>query len=313
LSIFYKKNGTVVPKPLPAVCDKLSITFDVHPSERKKVAKWVQNELEPTPKYGAYMAAGLLPADDVSLGYGSGHKGGNSVLIQCQPKIGKVNKMRFLRVEANPSRVDLCFALTAMNYCLPNLYERVVNAGVVTSFHLAVDVAHAEIDEMLFYAPGFSVCAMYQKSGRTEYIGARQFRIYDKRAEIREANKKKPESARQKVPDYPLLRIEKMLTPPAKTSLADLPSLPNPMEKLRIAAYSTLPEGSDFWPLFLHAARLGGAQSALATIKCKKRKSEYKSRLEAGWTDWWKPEDVWAQLPEIVDSILNPSGHLAAA
>ena len=91
---------------LSVTCDRLSVTVDIHPSERSKVAKWVKHELHPTPRHGSYKVAGLLPADDVSLGYGAGHKGGNSVLVQCKPKIGKVNKMRFLRVEmilASPS------------------------------------------------------------------------------------------------------------------------------------------------------------------------------------------------------------------
>jgi hypothetical protein len=219
--------------------------------------------------------------------------------------------MRFLRVEMNPSRVDLPFTLFLMNDCVPGLYDRVVHTGVVTSFHLAVDVAHAEIDDLLFFAPNFSVSAMNQKSGKTLYIGNRRFRAYDKRAEIRHKNKKKPKAAQQKVPGYPLLRVETMLALPSKTLLGKIPSLPNQLEKLGIACYSNLPDGGDMWSLFLLAARLGGAQAALTTIKSKKRKAEYFERLEAGWTDWWKPEDVWSQVPGLVHSISDPFDHVS--
>lgn len=294
-------------KLLPAVCDRLSLTVDIPAAEQQELGKWIRS-MHPTSKFGQYQVAGLVSGDDISYTYGTTSPGGQFALLQAAPK-NVLGKMRFLRAEMNPSRIDLQTIEATINQFRPWLYETLTGEGTVTSFHLAVDVSHVDIDTLLFRAPKFSVSAMNQKSGKTLYIGSRRYRIYEKREEIIANNKKKAKEAAIAVPENPLVRIEIDLYLPSKTRLQDIPELPNQLAELTVTNYADLVDGDDKWRLFLHAARLGGAQAALAKIKSKKLKAEYVSRLKSGSCNWWQPEKVWAQLPTIIDGILEPDKY----
>lgn len=314
MTVFIKKDHTFIPKMLPLKCDYLSVTVDI---PKGKDQDWLAHNIKNSPiktwPFGNYQVATKIPGTEYLLSApGADKTWESSVLLQCKPKPAFSN-CRFLRVEFNPSRVDLPLVACLIDNMLPDsgLYDRVMHSGSVTRIDLALDVAHAPIDDLLFFASGFSISRVDQKSGRTEYIGADRWRIYNKQAQIEASNKKKAIPAHLKVPGYPLTRFELELKP--KMSLPKICSLGNEFSKLYVSSYSHLPEGDVLWDLFIIGARHEGAQAALMKVKKKNLRKQLKARLDEGRTAWWNSDEVWGQLPNLVDSILHPFDDESAA
>ena len=155
------------------------------------------------------------------------------------------------------------------------------------------------------------------KSGRTEYIGGvkspNRWRIYNKKAEMHEKNKKKAKLLHDIPPKHELTRIELSMIP--KCKLFNLTAQTNAFANLTVSSFNNLKGTKDScWELFLDSCRLRGAQAALWKVKDSQYHTLYKSRLKDGQADWWNPEKIWSQLPSILTNIANisiPEDHAA--
>lgn len=302
MSVFIKKNNVLSPEVGPLICDKLSITVDIPKQNQKQVAHNVR-DLGPTMHRGNYKFAGMLPANCLGVPPSADKTHETSVLVQCQPR-SHIKNARYMRFEFNPSTVDLQWMVAQVDLIHPGLYKRAFKEGSVTRSDFAVDIAHAEMKDLLFCAPNFSIAGMRSTSGRTEYIGSSAWRIYDKRKQIKSNNQKKIKSLQVPVPESPLIRIERILKFPR--TFPELIHLPNPFQKLTVAAYSHLESEGNLWRLFLRLAQYEGAQTALLRIPDKPIRARFRKKLALGQVDWFKPDLIWNQLPGLVTDIIDP-------
>jgi len=316
MTVLYTKAGVPQPKMLNLVCDRISMTLDIPISQQKVL----MSEIEDIPHYagkGNYNCSRAIPLNKKYLPFGADKTGQSNLLLQCSPNNKyKENNMRFFRAEWNPSQVDGAEVEATINNLIPNLFGTLLIEGMVTRIDLAVDVAQVECDDLLFHYPKSTITDVRSKTGRTEYIGGSKsptsWCIYDKIAEIEAKNKKKAMALKKDIPKFQLTRFELRLKP-VQRHILDLVNLNNPFAKLIVSAYTNFSSNKDVeWNLFLDSCRLRGAQAALFKIKGSSYFEEFKSRLDAGLVDWWKPGVIWSQLPEVIENIVSPDFNISS-
>lgn len=234
----------------------------------------------------------------------------NGVILQCSPFANKKASAKFLRIEFNPSHVDLPTLKSHLKEILPGGYGHIMAKGKITRIDLAVDVNYIDAHDLLVTSlnPKVKTDSLFSKSGHieTRYVGSMEsdtfFRLYDKTAEIEKTNKKKVVKA--VVPEHKILRIEYCNT--KCTSFQDVLDLPNPFLQLDVAVHrqhKPFKNDHPMWPLFLTACRFQGIKRALGYLS-KSDAELFKERLaKDGQTSWWKPEQVWSGVQAAIEKV----------
>jgi len=291
------------------------MTIDVPVGKRQQIKKCIQELPGYAPKNN-YNAAGSLALNNKYLPSGADKTGETDLILQCDPK-DKYNKnnMRFLRAKWNPSKTDP-FEVKAAIYSVSTwLFDELMFNGSVTQIDLTVDVEGVLCDDLYYHYPKSTITEVKSTSGRTEYVGSEKspvrWRFYDKKAQIKQKNKGKAKPLQESVPEQEVTRVELVRKPHCK--LFELLEKPNPFAKLTISAHKNLIVNNEpCWDLFLDSCRLRSASSALHKISGSDLHGKFKARLLKGQVDWWKPEDVWSQLPTVLAQIANihvPQDH----
>lgn len=294
-------HGKKGAKVYPLVCDKISITCNFPEHVAQIIAHNFKQE--GAKKKGLYYLS--LNIDDIEKKAppycDTNVTGFTSAFIQCAPT---TSGHKFFRIEFNPAKIANMAEFKAYldgSWLTVSEYgsDYVFNNGTVTRGDFAVDIAHEQINEFLYYYRKMQIVEVVQsKSGRTEYIGGKhktgkRIAIYDRVPAIKNANKKAwKESQKMPVPDFPVMRIEIRLRP--NCLVHELDSIENPFKNLVVSSYANLENKDEMWDLFLALARFEGAQASLGRLS-KERKKEYVKFLEKGQAVWWNPEHIWTQ------------------
>ncbi|MEO5330009.1 MAG: replication initiation factor domain-containing protein [Magnetococcus sp. THC-1_WYH] len=320
MAVTLKRKGINAPWVKSLSCDKLSMTLQIpNCSDKETLFNRLLNDLEvgysywgPKGRYKKGFRYSVHPEEYYIVPNDSGDD--YNLLIQCDPFDPA---MSFFRMEVNPNKAFMVTVKKTLDKLLPGGYARLIEQGRITRFDATVDVEQVKIDELLFYYPQMTKTGHFLKKGAVEtvYIGSqdslKQFCIYDKAAEMHRKNQqKKVEWLKEPAPKKPITRIEARISPKGEMTLISLLSFPNPFKKLRISAIkvlSTQYEDDFVWKLFIDSCRFRTMQAALMLIP-KNERAKYQGRIkDAGFVGWWKPDDVWDQLPQVVKKIANPS------
>lgn len=306
VSIKDKKYGKqpIVPVAGELFIDKLCMTVDYPASDRPKI-------IEAFKKAKKDHLAGWFPSTTYKHGIKLlPEEQENGVILQCTPFANKKASAKFLRIEFNPSHVDLPTLKTHLKEILPGGYGYIMAKGKITRIDLAVDVDYIDAHDVLAKSlnPYVKVDSLFSKNGHVEsrYVGSMEskkfFRLYDKPAEIEKKNKKKVVKAT--VPEHKILRIEysNSQCPSFQTVL----DLPNPFLQLDVAVYrqhKPFKDDHPMWPLFLTACRFQGVKQALGYVS-KSEAELFKERLaKEGMKSWWKPEQVWSGVQAAIEKV----------
>lgn len=305
--VLFNKNNQPIPKLLTPICDGISITLDIPIHEQSELRKNIKDSIPNYAKKDMYQVSRSLPMNKKFLPFGADKTGESNVIVQCAPKEKyKKNNTRFFRLEWNPYYVNAFELFSILDVLLPNLSQKIFEQGKITRIDIAQDVAQIKVDDCLLHYPKSTITDVKSTSGRTEYIGGNksptQWAIYDKKAEIIEKNKKKPVALREKVPNYELTRFEVRLR--LSCTFKDLMLKKNPFEKLSVALYGNSKyKGDDVWGIFLDSCRLRGTVASLHKIRNSSFYSNYKKRITEEVVEWWTPEEIWENLPNILYEI----------
>jgi hypothetical protein len=235
-----------------------------------------------------------------------------SAFIQCAPKKSTIS---FLRLDFNPAKVDMSNLKFIIDNSFLNFkgigFDYLLKNGKVTRIDLAIDTLHEAANEFLYRYPNMRrVEVVHTMSGRTEYLGGKykagkRIVIYDRIPAIKYSNAKKFKDVYKKpIPAMPILRIEFKLNP-KNLMFKDILQLKNPFSGLELSLFDKLEEGDDnLWNLFLALARFEGAQATLGRLP-KHVQDKLKVRLKKGAVGWWKPDEIWKQLPSVIDQIVS--------
>ncbi len=313
VSIKDKKYGQqpIVPVVGELFVDKLCMTVNYpdsdHPkiieafkkAQKDKLAGWFPST---TYKYGIK----LLPEEKE-----------NGVILQCTPFANKKASAKFLRIEFNPSHVDLPTLKTHLKEILPGGYGDIMAKGGITRIDLAVDVNYIDAHDVLATSlnPKVKTDSLISKNGHieTRYVGSMEsgtfFRLYDKVEEIKKMNKKK--AIKTAVPEHKILRIEYCNT--QCPSFQKVLALPNPFLQLDVAVHrqhKPFKDDHPMWPLFLTACRFQGIKRALEFLS-KNDAELFKERLaKEGMKSWWKPEQVWSGVNAAIQKVTAAEGYI---
>lgn len=317
--IKYAEDGTLQTKTVnseysakvyPLVCDRLTLTCDL-PVKVQHIVKnnfkqdkakhdkgyqfsiWIEGLLMTPPPYSL--------TEDGKL---------TSAYIQCAPYNPDTS---FLRIDFNPAKVNVADLKQVVNINLLNHpdydFDYVLKNGKVTRCDLAVDISHEQVGSLYYHYPKIQYVEVHSKSGRTEYLGGKtktgkRIAIYDRLPVIKANNAKKYYDPKQQIPlpDNDIMRVEVRLFP--KEALVSLLSINNPFSPLVVSTASKKYEDDPVWDLFLALARFEGAQATLGRLTKHKRK-EYVDRLKKAKAAWWRPEEIWAQFPYVIQTIKN--------
>lgn len=320
MAVTFKRNGIHKPWVQSLSCDKLSMTLQIpSPSERATLINRLEKDLDDGYSYwgpkGRYKRGFRYIAHSDNYYTVPNDSGDDyNLVIQCDPFD---ESLGFFRMEVNPSKAVMVKVKKTIDKLLPGGYARLTKQGRITRFDATVDVQDVQIDELLFYHPKMTKTGHFLKSGAVEtvYIGSqdslKQFCIYDKAAEIHRKNQqKKVEWLKEPAPKKPVTRIEARIYPKGEMTFNSLLSFQNPFEKLRVSALKSLStqyENDFIWKLFIDSCRFRTMQAALLRLP-KNERAKYQCRIkEAGFVGWWKPNNVWEQLPKVVQRITSPS------
>ncbi|TLM67204.1 MAG: replication initiation factor domain-containing protein [Deltaproteobacteria bacterium] len=317
MAVIFVHKYPSVPVVKALICDGLTMTIDVPVGKQQQIKKCIQELPGKAPK-GNYHVSGSLPLNNQYLPSGADKTGETDLILQCDP-MDKYNKnnMRFLRAKWNPAKTDPLEVRAALCSVAPWLFDELMFNGTVTQIDLTVDVEGVRCDDLYFHYPKSTITEVRTASGRTEYIGGEKspirWRLYDKKAQVKQKNKGKAKPLQESVPEQEVTRIELVKKPYCK--LFELLAMPSPFVKLTIAAHNNLiVHNEPCWGFFLDSCQLRGASSALQKISGSDLHGKFKARLLKGQAEWWNPENVWAQLPAVLAKIANipvPEDHAA--
>lgn len=294
------------PKTLKPICDGISITIDIPEHYREQLENNIESIKRYAKKYG-YAIARKISLNKEKLNAYSDKTGQSDVIIQCSPYNRHKN---FLYIHFNPSKILMNELKNLVDELFPfdYGYSYLISTGIVTRCDIAVDIKYVEINSLLFRYPQKRINCIYTSSGRTEYIGSllsnNYFCIYDKRTEIKKKNKKKVFLLKDKVPEYPVTRIELRLK--LSMTIEEISKITNPFRKLKIISYQNLDFPSDSDKLFLKVARLEGTQAAMLTMTDKNTRAAYAKKLSKGCASWWDSEVTWKDTQEMINNIRVP-------
>lgn len=306
IHITYKKSGEVkypsghlVPQVGPLFVDMLTMTLEV-PHYETLVGFAVAEESGAWKSVSKTAYASNLKLSDPA----------ESVLIQCGPV---KPSHRFFRVEFNPAKIDLPNLKKHLDLILPGGYSNLIASGIVTRIDLSVDAKYLDATDIIAAHGKMKVEAHFAQNGviQTKYLGAvssnKQVVLYDKVAQLKQANAKKGIASTETPPPHNVFRIEARLSK-TNCTLQEVQNLHNPFSDLVLVAYpgSKSPKTYDpKWTLFLSACRFEGVETALKHFNEGDRK-EFVQRLKAeGQVKWWNPQSVWEGLSQAIDSIAD--------
>jgi len=214
---------------------------------------------------------------------------------------------RFGRLEFNPGRVDPAIPMLHLETMF-GLPWALIQRGYVSDLHIAVDIAHAPTPDLLLYAPKFRVTRRISNAGGVEYIGTttsrRSFRCYDRAEEIRQHNKRIPDSLRLPVPQHPTTRIAMRLKP--GTTVNELCSIRNPFADLTV---STIPTGQTLdWGLRL-AFELARCQdiNRVLTMLPDEPRDRFVTELRDCSGTWWNSNQIWIEYQGLAGYMSDPA------
>lgn len=317
--IKYAEDGTLQTKTIdseysakvyPLVCDRLTLTCDLPPKVQQLVkANLMQDNAKPKKGYqlSKWIKGLLMTPPPYSL---TEEDKLTSAYIQCAPYHPDTG---FLRIDFNPAKVNVAMLkyIVNLNWLIHPDYgfDYVLKNGKVTRCDLAVDISHEQVGSLYYHYPKIQYVEVHSKSGRTEYLGGKtktgkRIAIYDRLPVIKANNAKKYYDPQQQIPlpDNDIMRVEVRLFP--KEPLASLLSTNNPFGPLVVSTASQKYEDDPVWDLFLALARFEGAQASLGRLTKHKRK-EYVDRLKKAKSAWWRPEEIWAQFPHVLQTLIN--------
>ena len=247
---------------------------------------------------------------DANTGYFDDETKDSRVLIQCGPK----NSLwRFMRIEFNPSKIFMLELVALIEAIVPEeSYTELMLKAFVNRMDLTVDVQNVLVDLLYFYCKNASLTNVLTKSGKTIKLGGdsspSQFCLYNKVAEIIAKNGKKDKKLKDVVPPYDISRIELRLRE-KKMRLEDYMVCQNPFTRLSVwkfpkKAWSELSLNK----LILKVAKYEGLQTALLLVKRSERRA-FEKCAKPFLCEFWKPDDIWKELPNVIGGILDPSAY----
>lgn len=306
MPVFVKKKGVYIPTVLGTFIDKITITCNFPVKDQYQIVDDLEDLTLHGPKSG-YDIARYIPLGTKFFESDGDKNTDSKLLIQCGPAFPNA---KFLRIEWNPERIpaeDICAALLTAFHGM-SLYERIMTKGTVTRLDVAVDVANLAIDDFVFHRPGIRVTRMECASGKTLYLGSEDSEcgtvIYDKRAELKAKNKKKPKAIKSLPDTWATTRIEQRLRPKTSLAVAAVTSLANPFQSLVVSGYAGLAGKNEVWSMFLDSVRLRTAPAALQRIKNARMRAEYAKRFGEATAAWWHPEEIWPGVKPRIDDLL---------
>lgn len=307
-----QEAGVLNAKIYPLVCDRLTLTCDF-PDQQKNNIKTCFKQEKAWSQSGYKLSSKINDLPMTMPPYQDSEKEKiTSAFIQCDPFNTDDN---FLRLDFNPAKIEMDVLrsyintnwLTQKGFGFDYLFANCR----ITRIDLAVDIAYERVNKLYYYYPKMQVTEVHSKSGQTHYLGGKTKTgktvvVYDRLPAIKAHNAKKYYNPKLQMPklEYDVLRVEIRLFP--KVSLADLLNIPNPFQKLVISACS-LPLDDPMWDMFLALARYEGAQAALCRLPDKYKKQKYVKHMEGDQPNWWAPEKIWNQYPQVLQSIINPT------
>lgn len=176
-------------------------------------------------------------------------------------------------------------------------YPKLFETGKVNYLELAADTFWHPIEGLLPYRKYVKKSDIFHDSDGepgTIYLGSprsRQYcRVYDKKKQLLDKGK---EPYHDK---WHHTRIE-VATRRLALSPKNLIQMKNPFPKLRVAdLLKALAASTDSdWQKFIAESLIVGVPMALASRPEKREK--YLAMLDQNQVDWWKPADMWTQLP----------------
>lgn len=296
------KTGLVIPKPSSLFIDKIAVTIPVHPAHQANVVKIFKEQLcgnWGAKKYGFHTS---LYQNAIKIPFGPYDK--DCLLFQCAPWNPQNN---FVRVEYNPSKVDINEVKVLLNMILPGGYKSLLHTGVIRRVDIATDLSFVKPSDMVFHYPGIQCSGNYFKGGRIQsaYLGEkesqRQIVIYDKVAHLKKLNSKLPSDIKFPIPNHDVTRVEIRLRPNG-IEFHQLFVLDNPFHKLQLCVCSDSGKGDDEWRLFRSLCIYEGVNQA---IKCfdniTKRKKYLERIMTTGLHKFWNPGKLWLGLPNALE------------
>lgn len=310
-----------VPKLLPLIIDKISITVGIAVADMKQVSANCTNLAA---DYGAYIKLNKAHYKYTVKIMLDNHQGQTTpLLVQWFPRPPKdqskadLPKMKFLRLEWNPSQIETYYIKSTleMKGILPKGFDSLLKSGSITRIDLAVDIKYTIPGKLSFYCPDIQCTQLYLKSGKiqTAYLGSKesdkQFVIYDKSAEMKK--KSKADCSKETKMLQELTRVELRLRPKKLMSFKQLLAMDNPFSVLELVA-SRKPKksaSSDEYRLLQKVCCYEGVNQALALISDKTKKNKYRHQLmNDGLNQFWEPVKVWQGLPAALE---NAGFHVA--
>ena len=311
--LFTKKNGEIIPKVTRLLCDKLFITIPIDLDKQSEVIKRIKecgSHKQYSGRYGCSYKFNMPKNYNLNTDIYDDWTGESHVLIQCDPK----NKLwNYLRIEMNPSKIYMLEFQGLIDSIVPDVsYVELMNRAIVNRIDLTVDVLNVPVDRLYFYRKGISYSNVITKSGRTIKLGddnsERQFCIYDKIAEIKHKNSKKTKKIKEVIPPFDVVRIEyraRLKKARFETLYAEL----NPFSKLSVWKFPAEAwSKSSLNKLILKLAKYEGLQSPLLLVK-KTEKKQFEECSKSFLCEFWKPDEIWAGLPDVIGEILDPSAY----
>lgn len=306
LQLIADGNGTKWKILVPKI-DKLSFTYDMHPSDHKMVKEQLWDlSKEGEPFSPAKPSKTTRYRTRVHLTHPAT---GHSILIEVDPKPSKKH-IPFIRLDLNPAKLGpkgVEFLKDRLvEVFLGNLSWKAIATGCkVTRIDLALDVLNVPIDQLLIRSnkSGKSHC-YYSASGvlETAYLEVKKGKagtttVYNKGQQLidKERNPKFAGVAHTRIEVH------------VKTArpIVKLGTLPNPFSKLQVgypAMAGTPPEQLHHWQHFLDSVRYRGEAAALSVIEDLALRETYASALAVAQETFWNPVKLWEKWPEVLST-----------
>lgn len=294
---------TVKPQVGALFIDKISLTLDV---PKQKQIEIVSKLKILNDNHGLYFKHSSTYKYSVNISLDDIMGNPSKIIFQCAPTTANKNKkIRFIRVEWNPSKINSSVVKSTLNQILPGIFHSLQSEGNITRIDLATDIKHVKPGNLLFYYPYIQCSQNYFKSGRIEsaYLGTkdsdRQIVLYDKKEEQKKKNKKLPFP--YPLPLLDLTRLEIRIR--KAMSFAELLKIENPFANLQLRVSKTPNTGAGFdeYRLFRRLCIWEGVAQALKQLSSKEKQTKYLNRIMSELNEFWDPATLWLGLPTALE------------
>lgn len=218
--------------------------------------------------------------------------------------------MSFLRVEINPSKIDLNHFAAVMESLLPGGMSDIHSKAKVTRVDAALDVVGVKPHQLFAFHPRKKSVQGYWKSRLLEtlYLGGadsgRQIVIYDKNLQLEECKDKYHPWEKFDKSKASTTRIEVRLRP--DVAFSALKQMKNPFEELILRLNSPALCKEEAWSVLHLASNICGHQELMQALPLVTKK-KYLALYSALPAEWWSPSSVWGGWSVAVDGII-PKG-----